>query len=85
MWLPLLLGPYRAFFEWYKALIKEWNDEHVDDALRLMGNEFLRSSLASLQASRDARAKLIQIQIKSINAYLQFLDNLAGPGGQPKS
>jgi hypothetical protein len=85
MWLPLLLGPYRAFLEWYKAMIEEWNQDHIDDAIRLMGNEFLRSSLASLQTSRVVRSKLTEIQIKSINSYLQILDNLAGSGGQPKS
>jgi hypothetical protein len=85
MWLPLLLGPYKVFLEWYKALIEEWSKDHVDDSLRLMSNEFLRSSLASLQVSRDVRAKLTQIQIKSIDSYLQLLDKLAGAGGQPKS
>jgi hypothetical protein len=83
-WLPMVLGYYRELLQWYKTMIEEWNKEKVDDSLRLMGNEFLRSSLASLQASREVRAKLTQFQIESLDSYVKFLDRLAGAAGQPK-
>jgi hypothetical protein len=85
MWLPILLGPYREFLLWYRMAIAEWNKEKVDEPFRLLGNEFVRTSLAMLAASREVRSKLTQFQLESIDNYLKFLDGLAGAGEPPKS
>ena len=85
MWLPMVLGPYREFLEWYKQVIKEWNREDVDSSLRNLGNEVLWASLAAMKTSREIREKLTQLQLESIDHYLKIIDRFAGPGGHHRS
>jgi hypothetical protein len=79
MWLPLTLAYYREFLQSYKMMIEGWNSEKVDESLRVMANELLRTGLAA----REIRSKLAKIQIESIDNYLKVLDRLAGSGGAP--
>lgn len=80
MWLPLALGTYREFLEYYRKALTEWKDEDVDQSLRLMGNDLLRTSLAAMKASREYRSKLAEFQLESIERYLKFLDKFPDTG-----